>query len=162
MDECYKKKVNIEKESVIKWLKQLVTGLKELHRINCHHRDLKPGFDFFDHYCIIKNYLLFNRNILMDKDNNLKIADFGLARILTSTSTISTVGTPAFMAPEIGNKIRYDAKTDIWALAITFYEMVTFRVPFIPGDDRNKILKLPPLYEEYNYLLHKYKMNSTV
>ena len=92
----------------------------------------------------------------MDKDQNLKIADFGLARILTSTSTISTVGTPAFMAPEIGNKIKYDVKTDVWALAITFYEMVTYRVPFIPGNDTNEMVTLPPPYEEYNYLLHKY------
>ena len=56
LDECYKKKVNIEKETVIKWLKQLVTGLKELHSHKCHHRDLKPGFDLPVHYFIIKNY----------------------------------------------------------------------------------------------------------
>ena len=55
-----------------------------------------------------------NRNILMDKDKNLKIADFGLARILTLTATISTIGTPPYMAPEIGNNNQYSLKTDIW------------------------------------------------
>jgi serine/threonine protein kinase len=46
------------------------------------------------------------------------------------------------MVPEIGNQIKNDAKTDIWALAITFYEMVTYIVPFIPGDDSNEIVIL--------------------
>ena len=50
----------------------------------------------------------------MDKDENLKIADFGLARILTSTATISTVGTPVYMAPEIGHSNKYSLETDIW------------------------------------------------
>ena len=50
----------------------------------------------------------------MDKDKNLKIADFGLARILTLTATISTIGTPPYMAPEIGNNNQYSLKTDIW------------------------------------------------
>ena len=50
----------------------------------------------------------------MDKDENLKIADFGLARILKSTATISTVGTPPYMAPEIGYSNKFSLETDIW------------------------------------------------
>jgi serine/threonine protein kinase len=42
------KHTNIEKEVLIKWFKQIVLGLKELHRHKCHHRDLKPGFDIND------------------------------------------------------------------------------------------------------------------
>ena len=50
----------------------------------------------------------------MDKDENLKIADFGLARILTSTATISTIGTLPYMAQEIGHSNKYSLETDIW------------------------------------------------
>jgi serine/threonine protein kinase len=54
------------------------------------------------------------RNILLTKDDVIKISDFGMSRILTPTSTISTCGTPAYMAPEIWRGRRYDIKTDIW------------------------------------------------
>jgi len=50
LDDCYKKKVNIDKETVKKWFKQIVSALKELHSKNCHHRDLKPGFVLFQLY----------------------------------------------------------------------------------------------------------------
>jgi serine/threonine protein kinase len=51
---------------------------------------------------------------LLTKDDNIKISDFGFAKILTSTATISTVGTPGYMAPEIDSIRKYDNKTDIW------------------------------------------------
>jgi len=53
------KHTNIEKEVVIKWFKQIVLGLKELHRHKCHHRDLKPGFDINDNLILKKLITLF-------------------------------------------------------------------------------------------------------
>ena len=50
----------------------------------------------------------------MSEDKNLKIADFGLARILTSAATVSTCGTPSYMAPEIGHNNNYSLEADIW------------------------------------------------
>jgi serine/threonine protein kinase len=50
---------------------------------------------------------------LLTKDDKIKISDFGLENILTSTATISTVGTPGYMVPEIRSHKGYDIKTDI-------------------------------------------------
>jgi serine/threonine protein kinase len=57
--------------------------------------------------------LFFKRNILL-KNGNLKIADFGLAKILEAKSTNSCIGTPAYMSPEIWKKEGYDFKSDVW------------------------------------------------
>jgi serine/threonine protein kinase len=106
---------SIEKRVKIKWFMQIVLGLKDLHRHKCHHRDLKTGFDCNYNFMLKKLIILIQyRNILLTKDDVIKISDFGMSRILTPTSTISTCGTPAYMAPEIWRGRRYDIKTDIW------------------------------------------------
>src|SRR5437762_13541888 len=61
----------------------------------------------------------------------LKIADFGFARSLPSTSLAETLcGSPLYMAPEILRYERYDAKADLWSVGAVLYEMVTGRPPF--------------------------------
>ena len=70
------------------------------------HRDLKPG------------------NIFLDRNQNAKLGDFGLARVLNSDSVYAetNVGTPYYMSPEQINEQKYDEKSDIWSLGCMTYE----------------------------------------
>src|SRR5690606_19834846 len=61
----------------------------------------------------------------------LKLADFGFARVLPSTSLADTLcGSPLYMAPEMLRFERYDAKADLWSVGTVLYEMITGRAPF--------------------------------
>jgi len=107
----------IMKEDLIyKVLSQVVMGLDYLHKNNITHRDLKP------------------ENILIFADFRIKISDFGLSKLIDNTATargksMSGVGTPVFMAPEIVGKVKGATpkpfKTDIYSLGLTLYYMMT-------------------------------------
>jgi serine/threonine protein kinase len=95
--------------------KQVCEGLAEAHRLGVVHRDLKPG------------------NIMIDKDGNAKVMDFGIARTLKAkgiTGTGVMIGTPEYMSPEQVEGKEADQRADIYSLGIILYEMVTGRVPF--------------------------------
>ncbi len=95
--------------------KQVCEGLAEAHRLDVVHRDLKPG------------------NIMIDKDGNAKIMDFGIARSLTGAGTTAEgmiIGTPEYMSPEQVEGKPADQRADIYALGVILFEMVTGRVPF--------------------------------
>jgi serine/threonine protein kinase/Flp pilus assembly protein TadD len=95
--------------------KQVCEGLSEAHRIGVVHRDLKPS------------------NIMIDKDGNAKIMDFGIARSLTGkgiTGVGVMIGTPEYMSPEQVESKEIDQRSDIYSLGVILYEMVTGRVPF--------------------------------
>ena len=95
--------------------KQICEGLSEAHRIGVVHRDLKPS------------------NIMIDKDGNAKIMDFGIARSLTEkgiTGMGMIIGTPEYMSPEQVESKEIDQRSDIYSLGVILYEMVTGSVPF--------------------------------
>jgi serine/threonine protein kinase/tetratricopeptide (TPR) repeat protein len=95
--------------------KQVCEGLEEAHRLGVVHRDLKPG------------------NILIDKDGNARIMDFGIARSLRGkriTGAGVMIGTPEYMSPEQVEGKETDQRSDIYSLGIILYEMLTGRVPF--------------------------------
>ncbi len=95
--------------------KQIAEGLAEAHRIGVVHRDLKP------------------QNVMIDKDGNAKIMDFGIARSLHTKGVTGTgviIGTPEYMAPEQAEGRNIDHRVDIYALGAILFEMVTGRVPF--------------------------------
>lgn len=76
-------------------------------------------------------------NIMLTKEGKIKIADFGLASITTSprmTQSGQVMGTPLYMPPEQIKGQPTDNRSDIYALGITFYEMLTGNVPFKEGD----------------------------
>ncbi len=94
---------------------QVSEGLEYVHKQGIIHRDLKPS------------------NILLTEDMIPKITDFGiakLARVTALTEEGSTLGTPQYMSPEQCTGGKIDKYTDIYALGITFYELLTGRVPF--------------------------------
>ncbi|PSS03827.1 Serine/threonine-protein kinase ATG1 [Coniella lustricola] len=125
------------------FLKQLASALEFLREKNLIHRDIKP-----------QNLLLLPSPVWRERDKEtrlilsashdslipaaglrslpmLKLADFGFARVLPSTSLAETLcGSPLYMAPEILRYERYDAKADLWSMGTVLYEMAAGRAPF--------------------------------
>ncbi len=95
---------------------QVGDALDYAHSLGLIHRDVKPS------------------NVLIDKRGNCLLTDFGIAKIVEGasrfTNTGGIVGTPAYMSPEQGRGGKVDVRTDIYALGVMLYEMVTGRVPF--------------------------------
>ncbi|MEO0190910.1 MAG: serine/threonine-protein kinase, partial [candidate division WOR-3 bacterium] len=94
---------------------QICRGLEYAHSKSIIHRDLKP------------------HNILVSKDNVVKIADFGLARLLdTTVYTLpgTVIGSPLYMSPEQAEGKEADFRSDIYSFGIILYEMATGRCPF--------------------------------
>jgi serine/threonine-protein kinase len=95
--------------------RQIAAGLAAAHSRQIVHRDIKPA------------------NVVVLPDGTVKLLDFGLAKLAGATTLTrlgSSPGTPAYKSPEqtLGEKV--DPRSDLWALGVVLYEMVTGRVPF--------------------------------
>ena len=95
----------------------IADALRHAHSNGVIHRDLKPS------------------NLLLDREGRLKLSDFGLAKDMDTASVTETgdfVGSPAYVSPEQASTRRagVDARTDIYSLGVTFYEMLTLHQPF--------------------------------
>jgi len=102
-------------ETAVSIAKQISEGLAEAHRLGVIHRDLKPG------------------NVMIDKEGNAQILDFGIALSLESrglTESGQLIGTPEYMSPEQAQDTGVDQRSDIYSLGVILYEMVTGKVPF--------------------------------
>lgn len=99
-----------------KVISQVGEALDYAHSRHIIHRDVKPS------------------NVLMDESGNCILADFGIAKLLEGsirlTQSGEAIGTPAYMAPEQGQGKPVDARTDIYALGIMLYQMLTGKPPF--------------------------------
>jgi TolB-like protein/Tfp pilus assembly protein PilF/tRNA A-37 threonylcarbamoyl transferase component Bud32 len=105
-------------EEVIDITEQICKGLDKAHQAGIVHRDIKPG------------------NILIDRDGQIKILDFGIAKlrgVSQLTKEVSTLGTIHYMSPEQTRGENVDHRTDVWAVGIVLYEMLTGH-PAFRGD----------------------------
>ena len=94
---------------------QVARGLSKAHAKGIIHRDIKPA------------------NVLITEDNEVKIIDFGLARLSGQsrlTKSHTTMGTVAYMSPEQTRGEEVDHRTDIWSLGVVLYEMLSREHPF--------------------------------
>jgi serine/threonine-protein kinase len=130
-------------EQQLRWMIETCEGLDHAHKKQVIHRDIKPG------------------NIFITQEGQVKILDFGLARLATSVGTKSglVVGTPSYMAPEQVRGEKADRRSDIYSAAAMFYELLTHQKPCISESLHGlfyKILEVEPdLVEKLNPLLPK-------
>ncbi len=115
LKELLQEKKRLELYEAIAIVIQVAEGLAYAHAHNVIHRDIKPA------------------NILLDKENKVKISDFGIAKVFGAqglTKTGMMMGTPWYTPPEqiMGKNI--DFRADLYSLGVTFYELLTSHVPF--------------------------------
>jgi NIMA (never in mitosis gene a)-related kinase len=110
---CRRDRKYLEEEFVWKVFFQLSLALKECHKRQERgailHRDLKPA------------------NVFLDSQHNVKLGDFGLAKVLAHSNSFAKtfVGTPYYMSPEQISELAYNEKSDIWSLGCLLYELCT-------------------------------------
>lgn len=100
---------------VVRVTERIASALDRAHLLGIIHRDLKPG------------------NILFDNYGDAYLADFGIARLAESSATLTgsgVIGTPAYMSPEQIEGKSVDGRTDIYALGIIIFEMLTGKKPY--------------------------------
>ena len=109
----------LEERYVAVIVRELLMTLSAVHKLGVIHRDLKAA------------------NVLISKEGNVQLCDFGVAAKITANSTKRTTmaGTPYWMAPEvIRTGDTYNSKADIWSLGITIYEIATGNPPYCDKD----------------------------
>lgn len=105
----------------VDWVLQALEGVAEAHRLGIVHRDLKPA-----------NLFLAERP---NAQPLVKVLDFGAVKDLVTkgtqlTRTGATMGSPAYMSPEQVRAEDIDQRTDVWAMGVTLYELITGKLPF--------------------------------
>lgn len=97
-------------------IKTIAEAIDEVHKQGVIHRDIKPS------------------NIILDKQKNVKILDFGIAKLVNRNDDISRtgdlLGTLMYMSPEQANNEAIDFRTDVYSLGATLYELLTGKAPF--------------------------------
>jgi serine/threonine protein kinase/predicted component of type VI protein secretion system len=121
-------KAEVPLERKLDLMIQLCTGLGAAHNASIYHRDIKPG------------------NLFVGRDGTLKLLDFGVARLATSSATGTgvVVGTPDYMSPEQARGDPIDGRSDIFSAGGVFYFMLTGRKPFPASDLRSALHQEEP------------------
>jgi eukaryotic-like serine/threonine-protein kinase len=124
---------------------QTASALSAAHRAGVIHRDIKP------------------QNIMVREDGYVKVLDFGIAKLIENkessgehsslrTDTGMILGTANYMSPEQARGLKVDARTDLWSLGVTLYELVTRQAPFTGVTTTDVIVSIlerepPPILE---------------
>ena len=102
------------------YLKKLLSACYHMHSQGVVHRDIKP------------------ENIMLSKEGEIKLIDFGLSQRTKENQKLKTVaGTPYYMAPEVLDG-HYDFKCDVWSLGVLLYVFMSGYLPF-QGQSRNEV-----------------------
>lgn len=113
----------LDNNEIIDIAYQIASALEHAHENNIIHRDIKP------------------ENIIIDNNNSVKVADFGIARAVTTSTIVNTkrvLGSVHYSSPEQARGGVVDKRTDIYSLGILIYELATKRLPF-DGDSEISI-----------------------
>lgn len=104
----------LPEEQVLRWITQALLALKYIHERHVLHRDLKSG------------------NFFICRSGNLKMGDFGIAKVLSNTLACARtqIGTPYYLSPEVCQEKPYAWPSDIWAMGCILYELCALKVPF--------------------------------
>ncbi|KAI9261070.1 kinase-like domain-containing protein [Sporodiniella umbellata] len=116
----------LNEEEARKYFQQILTGLEYCHKHLICHRDLKP------------------ENLLLDKNMNIKIADFGMASLQPAGSLLETsCGSPHYASPEVVNGFAYDGSaSDVWSCGVILYALLSGSLPFDYDDIRQLLRKV--------------------
>ncbi len=114
LENVIERRANLSLSHKVGLIVPVVRALEFAHSRGVVHRDVKPA------------------NVMLTKDGTVKVVDFGIARIadMSKTRTDVLIGTLAYMAPQQIRGQRADVRSDIWALGVTFYELLCSRRPF--------------------------------
>ncbi|ORE06714.1 Pkinase-domain-containing protein [Rhizopus microsporus var. microsporus] len=125
-------KGRMSEDDARRFFQQIICAVEYCHRHKIVHRDLKP------------------ENLLLDANNNVKIADFGLSNIMTDGDFLKTsCGSPNYAAPEvISGKLYAGPEVDVWSCGVILYVMLCGRLPF---DDEY----IPTLFKKINGGIYK-------
>lgn len=143
LEDILKEQKRIDESTGLQWFADLCGVLRYLHTQEPNpiiYRDMKPS------------------NVMLQPDGSLKLIDFGIAREYKSDSQADTtyIGTKGYAAPEQFGKAQTDARTDIYALGVTMYHLLTGKSPyeppynFVPARELN-----PQLSRGIEYILNK-------
>jgi len=117
---------SLPQEQVVRWFTQSILALKYIHDLHILHRDLKSG------------------NFFLSKSGNIKMGDFGIAKVLECTAAVAKtqIGTPYYLSPEICKGEPYAWGSDVWSMGCILYELCALRVPFDASDLRALIQRI--------------------
>ncbi len=105
------------------YIVRVCDALAYAHQHNVVHRDVKPA------------------NIMVTKEGVVKVVDFGIARLtdMSMTQPNMMIGSRAYMSPQLYKGERADARSDIWAVGVSLYELLAYKRPFI-GDSEAELM----------------------
>ncbi|KAK9479323.1 kinase-like domain-containing protein [Lipomyces japonicus] len=120
------KKGRLDESEAVHYFRQIIWGMDYCHKFNICHRDLKP------------------ENLLLDKNRNIKIADFGMAALEASGKMLETsCGSPHYASPEIvAGKTYHGAPSDIWSCGVILFALLTGHLPFDDDNIRSLLMKV--------------------
>jgi len=135
-----KAKRYLQEAQIVRWITQALLALKYIHDKHVLHRDLKTG------------------NFFLSKAGNLKMGDFGIAKVLNSTQAVARtqIGTPYYLSPEVCQDKPYAWASDIWAMGVILYELCALKLPFDGGSNMIVLVQAivrgtpAPMPEEYS------------
>ena len=137
LDKMIQQRREISMVEKLGYIIQACNGLNYAHQRGLVHRDIKPA------------------NLMVLKDGNCKLVDFGIARLgdTSLTRTGQVVGTIHYMSPEQINAQVVDGRTDIWSTGVMLFELLTYTLPFEGNDMASTLLKIihdqPPALSKF-------------